>query len=356
MLPKVSIIVPIYNSEKYIEKCIKSIIKQSYQNIEVVLVDDGSTDNSYKVIESYLNSDKRIVYYKKINGGSSSARNLGIDNCNGSFITFLDADDTVNEKYIERLINLMVEENLDIVVCGYVDISKYGIIKLNDFYFGDSKLEKNQFVSNIFNGVGGTLWGKIFRKDIVDKNNIRLDTNVFMCEDMLFVLEYSMKCKSFGAINEYLYNYNRLNENSISSKVNFDYYSNLIFVALKIKEILEDNNFDKEYIDKVISNRIKNLIINFSIMQHDKKHKYSKDDKIRNLKQMFSHNLFRDYKGKFNIRSKREKILIYFGAKEKFFITNSISHLLFIIQTTRGLVRNNKFFRRIEDEDKKTFS
>lgn len=347
MLPKVSIIIPIYNSEKYIEKCIESAINQSYRNIEVVIVDDGSIDNSYKVVESYLNNDTRISYYKKVNGGPSSARNFGINNCKGSFITFLDADDFINEKYIESLLKVMLEENLDIVACGYIDVSKFGIIKLNDFYFGNSKLEKNQFVRNIFNGVGGTLWGKIFRKDIIDRNNIRLDTNVFMCEDMLFVLEYSMECKSFGAINEYLYNYNRLNENSISSKVNFDYYSNLIFVALKIKEILEDNNFDKEYIDKVMSNRIKNLIINFSIMQHDKKHKYSKDDKIKNLKQMFSNKLFREYKDKFNIRSKREKVLIYFAVKEKLFIINSISYLLFIIQTIKGLIRNNKFFRRI---------
>ncbi|MEH7464169.1 glycosyltransferase family 2 protein, partial [Bacillus thuringiensis] len=128
MVPKVSIIVPVYNCEEYLSNCIESILNQTYKNIEIVIVNDGSIDQSEKIINKYKVKEERIMYYYQDNCGPSEARNKGIINSTGEYVTFIDADDTVDKYYVELLLNKMINSNSDLVCCGYKDISEYGVL------------------------------------------------------------------------------------------------------------------------------------------------------------------------------------------------------------------------------------
>ena len=306
----VSVIVPVYNGEKYLRECIDSICNQSYTDLEIIIINDGSNDNTSKIAKQIESKDNRVIYVEHENKGVSYSRNKGLDLATGEYIVFVDCDDTIEKGYIELLFNQISKNNLDIVSCGYTDISIYGTIKLNDFYIGNSMLNKDEFINNIFKGVGGTLWGKIFKTEIINKNKIRLNNNIFMCEDMLFVLKYAMKCNSFGAIEQSLYNYNRKNENSISSKINFEYFDNLIKVMKSIEVILNENKYDKNFIDSILCERIRSLTISFSIMQHDKNHKYSRNEKMNNIIYIFKNQYFKTYKELFKGNNRSENTLI----------------------------------------------
>lgn len=122
----VSIIVPVYNVEKYLEKCILSVLSQTYTNIEVILVDDGSTDDSLKICETYAKLDNRISVIHKQNGGLSSARNAGLDIARGDFISFIDSDDYVDSRFIENLYNRIISDGSDIAVCEYSRVDEKG--------------------------------------------------------------------------------------------------------------------------------------------------------------------------------------------------------------------------------------
>lgn len=335
----VSVIVPVYNSEKYLKACIESILNQSYIDLQIIIINDGSKDNTTQIARELIKEDNRIIYIEQENKGVSYTRNLGIDLAKGEFIVFLDSDDTIESNYIELLVNKIRNDNLDLVTCGYTDISIYGTIKLNDFYKGNCILDKQEFINDIFKGVGGTLWGKIFKKEIINKNNIRMKPNIFMCEDMIFVLEYSIKSNTFGAIKECLYNYNRRNENSVSSKISFEYFNNLIIVMEQIEKILKENHFSKEFIDSILCERIRNLAISFSVMQHHRKYGYTKNKKINNLKYIFENKYFEKYKYLFQGRSKSEYILVKFIKEKNIRKVYYYSYYIFFISEIKRNIR-----------------
>ena len=128
---KVSIIIPVYNAEKYLSECINSIIYQSYNNLEIILVNDGSTDNSIYICRQYANKDNRIIVIDSDNYGVSYARNIGIERATGKYIVFIDSDDMIEKDYIGILVTEMEEKNLDMVVCGYKDINIVSNVKKN---------------------------------------------------------------------------------------------------------------------------------------------------------------------------------------------------------------------------------
>lgn len=339
MFPKVSVVVPIYKVEKYLSRCIESITNQSYTNLEIILVNDGSPDRCGDICEEYALQDSRIKVIHKVNGGVSTARNTGIDVCNGKYIAFIDADDTIEKTYVEKLVSTIENNRLDIVSCGYIDQSKYGNIKLNDFYNEDIRLEKKEFINRIFNGVGGTVWGKIFKRNIIIDNNIRMNSNIFMCEDMIFVLEYAIKCERYGVINENLYNYNRLNEDSISSKINLCYYNNLIKVIEEIEDILRKNEFEDEYIDNILSKRIKDTSIVFLLMQHDKKHNYSNTKKIENIKTILKNDYYKQYEGSLIGNSVKDKVILFLMKANKIKMINFYTKLLYSVQKIKDKIK-----------------
>lgn len=274
--PKVSIVVTVYNAEKYICRCIDSILNQTYKNFEVILVDDGSSDNSLEILKGYALKDIRLKVISQKNSGPSSARNKGILAARGEYLTFIDIDDYIHKDYLSVLYN-EIKKGLDLVFIGYTDISRYGVVDLNDFYNENIELNKKRVIENIFKGVGGTLWSKIFRRDIILKNEILLNREIHMYEDQLFVLQYVLIAERFSALNSNGYNYNRLNENSLSSKLSIKYYPSLIKYIDELEKILDKYSSDKALNQSVFNKKLESIYYSLMLKIYSDKSCSSKE-------------------------------------------------------------------------------
>lgn len=172
MSDKISVIVPVYNVEKYVRKCVSSILEQTYNDLEIILVDDGSTDNSGKICDEMSNIDGRITVIHKNNGGLSDARNVGIDIMSGKYVTFVDSDDWLEKEYIEYLVYLIKKYNANISVCEFYNITDSG--KIINKYIGDGseiKLNAMEAVEQLARAelFSTSAWGKMYDVTVFEK-------------------------------------------------------------------------------------------------------------------------------------------------------------------------------------------
>ena len=191
--PKVSIVIPVYNAEKYLSRCLDSILKQTYSNIEIILVDDGSEDKSACLCDRYAMLDKKIKVYHKSNEGVSIARNYGLENCNGEYTVFVDSDDYLLPEYLETLVKLVRNENCPVLGC--VDYYENQSGKLITSSYENAKIDSldcKEGLIKIFepSSYRGYLWNKIFQLSEIRKYGIRFLPGVKIWEDTLFVMEY----------------------------------------------------------------------------------------------------------------------------------------------------------------------
>lgn len=221
-LPLISVIVPIYNSEKYLDRCIGSICKQTYTNLEIILVNDGSLDNSLEVCEKFAGEDDRILIKDIANGGVSNARNVGILSSLGEYIQFLDSDDFMLETYISVLYNHLKSHQADMVICSIQDLDN----DLNKLDYKDAKNHvldlSNPDKEGIFNLFDKFLIfgpvNKLFKKSILKDNSILYDTTISYGEDLLLNLEYLKYSKKIVCTNQVYWPYVQDNSNSLSNK------------------------------------------------------------------------------------------------------------------------------------------
>lgn len=223
---KLSVIVPIYNSERYLEKAIKSILSQTLHDIEIICVDDGSSDNSVNILERLAKTDERLVVLKKENGGQSSARNAALDIAKGQYIGFVDSDDTIPADYFETLYSYAVNFDADIVQCGVLMISE------NNHHICPWPFNKdiwlletrNPYLNKLFlTYSSGFVWNKIYKNELFD-NKLRFIEGIYW-EDNPFILEICQKAKNIVSINDVCYHYLQRNGSTVHSKgakVHFD--------------------------------------------------------------------------------------------------------------------------------------
>lgn len=243
----ISVIVPIYNVEKYLERCINSIINQTYKELEIILIDDASSDDSWKICEQMARKDVRIkIYRNEENLGTFKTRNIGIQKSTGNLIGFVDSDDTIDVNMFEILVNNLEKYDADISACKGKDILLNGEIrgevKDNDIiiYKGDEILV-NFLESEKDISIG--ICDKIFKKDIV--NNININDSIKINEDKLFSYYAIKKCKIYVQQNISKYNY-YIRKNSISNSANFTDYNDIIKVSKIIEEDIEQFGNQKQ--------------------------------------------------------------------------------------------------------------
>lgn len=191
----ISIILPIYNAEQYLRRCLDSILAQSYTDFELLLIDDGSKDSSGAICDAYAVKDSRVRVFHKENGGVSSARNLGLDNALGEYITFCDADDYVTPDWLAAY-SEAIANNVDLAIQGYYAIDGDNTVEKNlSPCQGDTIEAKRQLITSLmFQGMYGYLWVKLFRRAIIEEHVIRFDTQSTFREDEQFFsrcLEYT---------------------------------------------------------------------------------------------------------------------------------------------------------------------
>ena len=241
---KLSIIVPVYGVEKYIDKCLNSLVKQSLKEIEIIVVNDGTKDNSQKIIDKYVKKyPDKIKSYIKENGGQGSARNYGLKKTTGEYIGYVDSDDFVEKDMYKKLYNKAKENNYDIVVCGNYNVSEDYQNKNIDAFINNY----NTDLENIFFGKMA-VWNKIYKRDILIKNKLEFKEKVWY-EDLAFTLKAIMNSNIFAFIDEPLYDY-LIREGSTMNNSN-------VKRNLEILEAFDDilsyikHNKKEEYFDKV---------------------------------------------------------------------------------------------------------
>ena len=241
--PLISVIVPVYNSEKYLHRCIDSILSQTHTDFELLLINDGSTDNSGIICDEYAAKDSRIRVFHKSNGGVSSARNLGLDHAKGKYISFVDSDDETYPNYLSVLF-----QNINKCDLSYIGILKYDVAlqKTGEWTHFEEQIiridqtDEELIVKNNLLEVGYP-YGKLFHQKIIETYNIRFDERISYQEDLIFTLQYISKCKTVYVSKEYGYIwYIQPNNNSLSHRL-LD-WNQLILVA-HISNELFDNLF-----------------------------------------------------------------------------------------------------------------
>lgn len=225
-MPSISVIVPVYNAANHLAKCIDSILAQRFTNFELILVNDGSSDNSLSVCDSYVAMDSRVQVCDQLNAGASSARNHGIEIAKGDYICFVDADDYVNEYYLNDLFqDVCCEKDIDLVMHGMVRINRNSRIPISFAKTITYILAENSFFKdiNLFKFCGPCC--KLFKKDILSDNHIRFNESIIFSEDFDFFARYLVHC----------------NQVRVSDKQNYFYVSHEGSVSTRI------NSFDQEY-------------------------------------------------------------------------------------------------------------
>lgn len=215
--PLISVIVPVYNVDQYLHRSIDSILSQTYTDIEVLLVDDGSTDRSGEICDEYANKDPRVRVFHKINEGVSSARNVGLDNAKGQWITFVDADDWIDKNMYQKLYNTAVSTQADIVLCSFYEYHGFGKTFLVESISTES--DKIEILRNYMLSFTA-LWNMLVSRDLYTDYHLRIPKEINNCEDFWLTVRLFYYAKQISSLHIPLYYYNRENVNSILNNPN----------------------------------------------------------------------------------------------------------------------------------------
>ena len=316
----ISVIVPIHNSEKYMVKCIDSILSQTYTDFELILIDDGSSDNSPKICDEYAVQDNRIVVIHKKNGGVSSARNNGIIIAKGEFITFVDSDDYIEKDFLLNAIEGIKETDMYLsgITMEYFEDNKI----VNSVTYSQIKSE-NMTIKELLENLEVTypqicICGpccKLYKSKIIKSNNILFDEKLNLGEDTLFNLQYYKNIKNVYFDMKTFYHYRRINGESLFSSFHPDTYEKHVKVYDTMRELIKDKNCSDESIKK-FENLYTSLLI--GCIHHVFKFSKEKKDRIEIINKVVNNNYVKlsdtseNIKNRFItscVKKKRKKIL-----------------------------------------------
>lgn len=255
---KISIIMPAYNAEKTIERAIESVQRQTYTNWQLVIVNDGSKDSTQTIIEQKCEKDVRIENYTINNSGPAEARNYALERAKGKWITFCDADDWLADNALFNMLDAVQNSSSQLGVCYYTAPSSE-----QTGYLSKQETVKQFLVNSEF---GGYLWNKIFLKDIIEKYNIKFEKSIYICEDLLFVIQYTLHIQGCVIIPQKLYNYDVQPDGLTSSQFSMKKVTQLDALE-KIIEVLYD---DADVTNAEISKRLlveKTIFIRRDVMK-----------------------------------------------------------------------------------------
>ena len=295
----ISIIVPIYNAEKYIEKLLISINNQKYDNYEVILVNDGSTDKTKYICEKYIINHKKMRLINKKNTGVSDTRNLGIKQAKGKYLCFIDADDILTDDYLSSFVEIIsnkVEKDNSLICCQYEKMyNNYVPSTSNDSLLILKKYTKKEKYNVLYdNEYSGYLWNKMFLKRIIKENKIEFRKDIYMSEDLCFIFDYLKYVDNVLCINKKNYIYRIINSSASKNILNkkwfsvykvIDYmlknnnlytkklyrrisyaYQYYLFIGKGRVKIIKNNKINCDDIEKEIKNRIKNSKKYFKVL------------------------------------------------------------------------------------------
>ena len=289
-MPKISVIVPVYNVEKYLAKCLDTILSQTFSNIEIICVNDGSTDGSRKILEEYKQKDSRVIIVDKENGGLSSARNAGMKVATGEFISFIDSDDWVDETMLEKMYENITSLNTDISICA---VHQYDEVKqeIDDSceyftlgYFNEcfdnrafSYIDTKDFLMNVC----VMAWNKLYRKSFLDECQVEFPDGLIF-EDGPFFFSIFFKTKRVSIIRDFLYYY-RINRSGSILKKGGKQFFDIIDVVNLMYENLKDSEIFEEVKNEFFCQKANDIIYRYEIVDISLKNAFAKKFKKESL-------------------------------------------------------------------------
>ncbi len=338
--PLISVIVPIYNREAFLPKCIESIIHQSYQNIEIILVDDGSTDKSLELCNQFAAKDSRISVIHLENSGVSNARNQGLSSAHGEYIQFVDSDDFIDSQMLSEYVKRLNETpNLDLIICGFNNFSETG--KLEYCEVSEKEISSfDDFLENFgllldFNLLRSPV-NKLYKKEILDNNKIIFDTSTQIAEDALFNITYYKFIKSILILIEPFYNC--INHSS-TGRLTISYHPSFFASQKKyfsaLTDFLESKNAFIQNNHHIIVRQY-SAIITTGLEKIVKTCKKSPQKKIKEAREYIIENLIFDILNETNINhyNKRNCFLLY---KKRYFTLSCYINNRYNIKRYRAL-------------------
>ena len=349
--PQVSIIVPVYNVENYIERCLNSLVNQTFKDIEIITINDGSTDKSLELINKYVKEDIRVSVIDLGDEGVSYCRNLGIEKANGKYIMFVDSDDWIDFNMVEVMYKKAEENNIDLVMCSYIrefkDHSKEKIFNLPEEIIYKEDKVKNELLRKLVGPVKeelsnpemldalGTVWGKLYRADIFKENKINFVDlkEIGSAEDTLFNIFTFNYLSKVMFLNKPMYHYWRDNPKSVTSQYNPKLKEQRKVFFKYISDFIKENNFGQVF-EEALNNRICTSVLGLGLIECSKNNKISRINKIKNIKIIINEEYIRNaYK---NLELK------YFSIHWRifyFFIKNKMSFCSYLMLSTIEFLR-----------------
>lgn len=335
-------IVPIYNTGKYLRDCINSALNQTYDKIEIILIDDGSTDSSPSICDEFSNEYINIRVFHKENGGQSSARNKGIEISKGEYIVFLDSDDCLKNDAVEVLVNASVINDADVVMPDrYIQVDENGNQKLL-FHFDESMLITNpvEFAVNVIvgKGRGWRSHSMIFRSKVIKTNNIKFEEG-YIAEDMMFNLE----CMNF--INKVAFYYGNTvyylkRSKSTTTSFHKEFYENYLFMDKKVKYFLVKNGLNnKNGENKRRMLFCRNIISYiFDIFSKKNDYSFSKRKEIAKIV-LISENVKKNFIDKRIDLYFNSKLIIFYYKLMHFLVRHNFFQLVYVLSTIAGKMK-----------------
>ena len=252
-IPAVSIIVPVYNAEDYLGRCVDSILGQEFQDFELLLVNDGSTDSSGKICDDYAAKDKRVYVIHKNNTGVSDTRNMAISHAKGKYLQFVDSDDWLTPDATKLMVRSAEENHCDMVITDFYRVAGERVSHKGDIE-EDGVMDQETFAACMMENPSdfyyGVLWNKLYRREIVERYHLRMDEEISWCEDFMFNLEYIRHAKSFYALRTPVYYYLKRKGSLVTQGMNisktvkmklmvFEYYNNFY------QHVLDEEDYEK---------------------------------------------------------------------------------------------------------------
>ena len=312
---KVSVIVPIYNAEKYLERTIGSLLSQTIDNYEILLINDGSTDGSKEIIKYYEENYDKVISFSKENGGQSSARNYGISKAKGKYLAFIDADDYIDNSFLEKMYNKAIQNDADICFCNYYHVYEDKIEKDREYQVKDlNNVTKKEYLL-----ADPSPCNKIYKKDFLDKNNFKFEEGRIY-EDLSHIFSLVKYNPKISYLNEYLFYYVHSSESTMRKSKYTKKYEDIFGAVeyLNKKLSIIDCTDEVEYI--ITYHLLYLAALNF--------YKYNKLDMIDKISDFMKKNYNKFYKNKYYKKlSLREKTLCYLFYKKQYKIVRIFQKL-----------------------------
>ncbi len=283
----VSIIVPIYGVAEVLDECVESLVKQTYNNIEIILVDDGSKDGSGDICDKWAEIDARVVVIHQPNRGVSEARNAGLDYAHGKYISFVDGDDIVEPNYIDALVNAILQEN-DFALCSYYCFSEKQWRNISYPVITGNYEVKNLLQAIFFGYYEGRsctmvtgLWLGLFKREMIEQKHIRFDTLLKKSEDWLFYAEYLPMCRKMAVVNEPLYGYRQFEKSAMHEyKVPTDLgIERSLYILQKFESLMKAASIEENLWKSLLSKRYMQMAKRYAIGVWDERNTMSMREK-----------------------------------------------------------------------------